>query len=170
MSRGNGAKEGLWGERATIWRTTGEEVGGSLRQPPAAATGAGAAGNPPQPPSGITSAHETLTAERCFCATDSKAHLPPARDDVSLSRSHSVRVRHTRPSPASPAGDKDDSDRAVSNTREEKERLGEKEKEKENPYVAQARPGAIPQLYDIPLGMVNRVVYGPPRRRRRRAP
>ena len=83
---------------------------------------------------------------------------------MSLSRSHSVRVRHTRPSPASPAGDKDDSDRAVSNTREEKERLGEKEKE--NPYVAQARPGAIPQLYDIPLGMVNRVVYGPPPRRR----
>ena len=81
---------------------------------------------------------------------------------MSLSRSHSVPVRHTRASPASLTGDKDDSDCAVSNTREEKE--------KENPYVAQARPGAIPQLYDIPLGMVNRVVYGPPPQRRRRAP
>ena len=33
------------------------------------------------------------------------------------------------------------------------------------PYLAHARPDAIPELYDIPLGLVNRVVYGPlPRR------
>ncbi|EJF59770.1 PIG-P-domain-containing protein [Dichomitus squalens] len=29
-----------------------------------------------------------------------------------------------------------------------------------NPYLAHAQPGAIPELYDIPLGLVNRVVYG----------
>ncbi|KAF9010216.1 PIG-P, partial [Cyathus striatus] len=28
-----------------------------------------------------------------------------------------------------------------------------------NPYVESAQPGAIPQLYDIPIGMVNRVLY-----------
>ncbi|PIL23269.1 hypothetical protein GSI_14579 [Ganoderma sinense ZZ0214-1] len=36
-----------------------------------------------------------------------------------------------------------------------------------NPYLAHARPDAIPELYDIPLGMVNRVVYGPRRARTR---
>ncbi|KAF7980542.1 hypothetical protein HWV62_37683 [Athelia sp. TMB] len=30
-----------------------------------------------------------------------------------------------------------------------------------NPYVAQGHPDAIPELYDIPIGMVNRVAYGP---------
>ncbi|KAI9065241.1 PIG-P, partial [Trametes sanguinea] len=29
------------------------------------------------------------------------------------------------------------------------------------PYLAHARPDAIPEMYDIPLGLVNRVVYGP---------
>ncbi|KAF8155563.1 PIG-P-domain-containing protein [Crassisporium funariophilum] len=28
-----------------------------------------------------------------------------------------------------------------------------------NPYLASAEAGAIPELYDIPLGMVNRVMY-----------
>ncbi|OSD05237.1 PIG-P-domain-containing protein [Trametes coccinea BRFM310] len=31
------------------------------------------------------------------------------------------------------------------------------------PYLAHARPDAIPEMYDIPLGLVNRVVYGPRR-------
>ncbi|KAI0735606.1 PIG-P-domain-containing protein, partial [Earliella scabrosa] len=44
----------------------------------------------------------------------------------------------------------------------------EREKEREKPYVAQAQQGAIPQLYDIPLGMVNHVVYSPPPRCTRR--
>lgn len=30
-----------------------------------------------------------------------------------------------------------------------------------NPYIAHAHPNAMPELYDIPIGMVNRVVYGP---------
>lgn len=30
-----------------------------------------------------------------------------------------------------------------------------------NPYIAHADPNAIPELYDIPIGMVNRVAYGP---------
>lgn len=30
-----------------------------------------------------------------------------------------------------------------------------------NPYLAHANPDAIPELYDIPIGMVNRVAYGP---------
>ncbi|KAI1782975.1 PIG-P-domain-containing protein [Ganoderma leucocontextum] len=38
---------------------------------------------------------------------------------------------------------------------------------KPNPYLAHARPDAIPELYDIPLGMVNRVVYGHGPRRAR---
>lgn len=38
-----------------------------------------------------------------------------------------------------------------------------KPKTKPSPYLAHARPDAIPELYDIPLGMVNRVVYGPRR-------
>jgi len=29
-----------------------------------------------------------------------------------------------------------------------------------NPYLAYAQPDAIPELYDIPLGLVNRVAYG----------
>jgi len=29
-----------------------------------------------------------------------------------------------------------------------------------NPYLAHARPEAIPIIYDIPIGLVNRVVYG----------
>ena len=28
-----------------------------------------------------------------------------------------------------------------------------------NPYLASASPRAIPELYDIPIGMVNRVLY-----------
>ncbi|KIM91644.1 hypothetical protein PILCRDRAFT_810925 [Piloderma croceum F 1598] len=32
-----------------------------------------------------------------------------------------------------------------------------------NPYLAYAYPNAIPELYDIPIGMVNRVIYGPRR-------
>jgi PIG-P len=32
-----------------------------------------------------------------------------------------------------------------------------------NPYLAHAYPNAIPELYDIPIGMVNRVIYGPRR-------
>ncbi|KII87850.1 hypothetical protein PLICRDRAFT_176613 [Plicaturopsis crispa FD-325 SS-3] len=30
----------------------------------------------------------------------------------------------------------------------------------QNPYLAHARSDAIPESYDIPIGMVNRVVYG----------
>ncbi|KAI0355940.1 PIG-P-domain-containing protein [Trametes cingulata] len=38
------------------------------------------------------------------------------------------------------------------------------------PYLAHARPDAIPEMYDIPLGLVNRVVYGPrPRPRKQRS-
>lgn len=29
-----------------------------------------------------------------------------------------------------------------------------------NPYVLHARENAIPELYDLPIGLVNRVVYG----------
>ncbi|CAL1699703.1 unnamed protein product [Somion occarium] len=29
-----------------------------------------------------------------------------------------------------------------------------------NPYLAHAEPNAIPELYDIPIGLVNRVIYG----------
>jgi phosphatidylinositol glycan class P protein len=28
-----------------------------------------------------------------------------------------------------------------------------------NPYIASAQPNAIPEIYDIPIGLVNRVVY-----------
>ncbi|KAN0131703.1 PIG-P domain containing protein [Lactarius tabidus] len=30
-----------------------------------------------------------------------------------------------------------------------------------NPYLAYARPDSIPEAYDIPIGLVNRVLYGP---------
>ncbi|KAI8972844.1 PIG-P-domain-containing protein, partial [Trametes punicea] len=33
------------------------------------------------------------------------------------------------------------------------------------PYLAHAQRDAIPEMYDIPLGLVNRVLYGPHRRR-----
>ena len=29
-----------------------------------------------------------------------------------------------------------------------------------NPYIAYARPDAIPVMYDMPIGLVNRVLYG----------
>ncbi len=29
-----------------------------------------------------------------------------------------------------------------------------------NPYFAHARPDAIPVMYDMPIGLVNRVLYG----------
>jgi len=32
-----------------------------------------------------------------------------------------------------------------------------------NPYLAHLYPNAIPELYDIPIGMLNRVAYGPRR-------
>lgn len=28
-----------------------------------------------------------------------------------------------------------------------------------NPYIASAQPNAIPEIYDIPIGLVNRIVY-----------
>ena len=28
-----------------------------------------------------------------------------------------------------------------------------------NPYLASASPDAIPELYDIPIGLVNRILY-----------
>jgi phosphatidylinositol N-acetylglucosaminyltransferase subunit P len=34
-----------------------------------------------------------------------------------------------------------------------------------NPYLASASPGAIPELYDIPIGIVNRVLYHEAHRR-----
>jgi phosphatidylinositol N-acetylglucosaminyltransferase subunit P len=34
-----------------------------------------------------------------------------------------------------------------------------------NPYVASASPGAVPEVYDIPIGMVNRVLYHEAHRR-----
>jgi phosphatidylinositol N-acetylglucosaminyltransferase subunit P len=34
-----------------------------------------------------------------------------------------------------------------------------------NPYVASASPGAVPELYDIPIGMVNSVLYHEAHRR-----
>jgi phosphatidylinositol glycan class P protein len=30
-----------------------------------------------------------------------------------------------------------------------------------NPYLAYARPDSIPEAYDIPIGLVNRVLYDP---------
>ncbi|KAI0087403.1 PIG-P-domain-containing protein [Irpex rosettiformis] len=33
-----------------------------------------------------------------------------------------------------------------------------------NPYLSHARPNAIPVMYDIPIGMVNRVIYSVPSR------
>nr|GAT46116.1 predicted protein [Mycena chlorophos] len=30
-----------------------------------------------------------------------------------------------------------------------------------NPYLAYARPEKIPDIYDLPIGLVNRVAYGP---------
>ncbi|KAH7923452.1 PIG-P-domain-containing protein [Leucogyrophana mollusca] len=33
-----------------------------------------------------------------------------------------------------------------------------------NPYLKYANPDAIPELYDIPIGIVNRVMYGPQNR------
>ena len=30
----------------------------------------------------------------------------------------------------------------------------------ENLYIKHAKPDAIPEMYDIPIGMVNRVIYG----------
>ncbi|CCL98228.1 uncharacterized protein FIBRA_00222 [Fibroporia radiculosa] len=30
-----------------------------------------------------------------------------------------------------------------------------------SPYLAHAHPNAIPEMYDIPIGLVNRVIYGP---------
>ncbi|KAH7907946.1 PIG-P-domain-containing protein [Hygrophoropsis aurantiaca] len=35
-----------------------------------------------------------------------------------------------------------------------------------NPYLKHADPNAIPELYDIPIGIINRVIYGPHRRRK----
>ncbi|KAH9833198.1 PIG-P [Rhodofomes roseus] len=35
----------------------------------------------------------------------------------------------------------------------------------ENPYFAHARPNSVSQMYDIPIGMVNRVIYGSRRNR-----
>jgi hypothetical protein len=32
-----------------------------------------------------------------------------------------------------------------------------------NPYLAHAYPDATPELYDIPIGIVNRALYGPRR-------
>ncbi|KAH9171404.1 PIG-P-domain-containing protein [Lactarius sanguifluus] len=32
---------------------------------------------------------------------------------------------------------------------------------KPNPYLTYARPDSIPEAYDIPIGLVNRVLYGP---------
>ena len=34
-----------------------------------------------------------------------------------------------------------------------------------NPYLASACPGTIPELYDIPIGIVNRVLYHEAHRR-----
>ena len=31
----------------------------------------------------------------------------------------------------------------------------------ENPFIKQAQPNAIPELHDIPIGLVNRVIYRP---------
>ncbi|KAG2059742.1 PIG-P-domain-containing protein [Suillus hirtellus] len=39
-----------------------------------------------------------------------------------------------------------------------------------NQHLKHADPGAIPELYDIPIGMVNRVVYGPHRSRNEMRP
>lgn len=41
-----------------------------------------------------------------------------------------------------------------------------------SPYVAAAAPDAIPAMYDIPIGLVNRVMYGgqSARKRARTAP
>ncbi|KAL6299224.1 PIG-P-domain-containing protein [Sparassis latifolia] len=36
-----------------------------------------------------------------------------------------------------------------------------------NPYLTHAQPGVIPEMYDIPIGLVNRVVYGGARPQRR---
>ncbi|KAJ7359626.1 PIG-P-domain-containing protein [Mycena albidolilacea] len=33
-----------------------------------------------------------------------------------------------------------------------------------NPYLQYASPGVVPDLYDIPIGLVNRVCYSPPSR------
>ncbi|TFK93372.1 PIG-P-domain-containing protein [Polyporus arcularius HHB13444] len=79
--------------------------------------------------------------------TDSKAHLPPAARDENASSEPASNLgrNHSEPPSATTAG------RSNSNS---------------SPYLAHARPDAIPELYDIPLGLVNRVVYGPPRRRR----
>ncbi|KAI0690075.1 hypothetical protein C8T65DRAFT_672121 [Cerioporus squamosus] len=79
------------------------------------------------------------TPGNASCATDSKAHLPPAADD-------------TDSAPAQP---------------QRKSESESKSRNKHNPYLAHASPDAIPELYDIPLGLVNRVIFGP---RRRRAP
>lgn len=32
---------------------------------------------------------------------------------------------------------------------------------KRNPYLVYARPDSIPEAYDIPIGLVNRVLYDP---------
>ncbi|KAF7326014.1 PIG-P domain-containing protein [Mycena kentingensis (nom. inval.)] len=36
---------------------------------------------------------------------------------------------------------------------------------KRTPYLAYARPDKVPEIYDIPIGLVNRVAYGPHRKR-----
>ncbi|RDX43134.1 PIG-P-domain-containing protein [Lentinus brumalis] len=83
--------------------------------------------------------------------TDSKAHLPPAARDENVNASSepasnlNINRNHSS-NPKRAAG------RSNSNSTS-------------NPYLAHARPDAIPELYDIPLGLVNRVIYGPPRRR-----
>ena len=50
-----------------------------------------------------------------------------------------------------------------SNPRRARPHAHQNQNQNQNPYLAHARPDAIPELYDIPLGMVNRVVYGPRR-------
>ncbi|KAI0754363.1 PIG-P-domain-containing protein [Daedaleopsis nitida] len=101
--------------------------------------------------------------------TDSKAHFPaPAaadgdeKEDESgregADRDRKPRAQQQKPRTRTNANANTDTNTSASTSTSAQRNV--------NPYRAHARPDAIPELYDIPLGMVNRVVYGPPRPRR----
>ncbi|RPD69432.1 PIG-P-domain-containing protein [Lentinus tigrinus ALCF2SS1-7] len=99
--------------------------------------------------------------------TDSKAHLPhpPAADDDDENTSaDSESASNLNRNRTPPPGHKREP--TVSHRRETPLKHRRRRDRNYNPYLEQAKVDAIPELYDIPLGLVNRVVYGPPRRRR----
>ncbi|TBU52365.1 PIG-P-domain-containing protein [Dichomitus squalens] len=95
--------------------------------------------------------------------TDSKAHFParPSADDTDDTDTHASHNDETDAIPrlgsSDPASHLRHTQSPSHSPQNPKRRGGSAQP---NPYLAHAQPGAIPELYDIPLGLVNRVVYG----------